>query len=191
VSPTLGLVRFIVLLQVSFWWSSNAARLPRFVALQITLVFVVGNTAGFAPLGLPSVYLAAVDAVDVQVSRRLERELNEAKAQLAEWDTLADVHHNVQPGDGSGEEKPPSPSSIREHIQYLQKEWDDAEVRISTVTVERDALLAACKEVVPNSVSEWAELGVQNPIAIACHITYGEAIKLRDAIAKVETGAGA
>ena len=49
---------------------------------------------------------------------------------LAEWKGLRDVSFQIFPGfDGMGEEADPTPASIREHLAYLQKEWDDAERR--------------------------------------------------------------
>ena len=63
-------------------------------------------------------------------ARKLEREL---KA----WRALRDVSFQIVPGEhGGGEERDPSPNSIRKHLAYLQDEWDNAEHRLAAISSE-------------------------------------------------------
>ncbi len=53
------------------------------------------------------------------------------RSYLARWQTLEDVHTNVVPGNGDGEEVAATPESVRTHLKYLEGEWDAAEKRIA------------------------------------------------------------
>lgn len=59
---------------------------------------------------------------------RMER----MEQELMEWRDLRDVSETLVPGpDGLGEIVDPTPKSIREHLKYLQDEWDIAERRLA------------------------------------------------------------
>lgn len=72
-------------------------------------------------------------SVNEELTQQLTAELGVTKAlrlELADWRALRDVSHNVVPGDdGMGEERDPTPASVRDHLNYLQAEWDGAEKR--------------------------------------------------------------
>jgi len=80
---------------------------------------------------------------------------------------------------------------ISDFARQLERELNEAKAELVRVTEERDALLAACKEAVPVWSDDVWQFAKRNPTALAQEITYGEAIMLRDAIAKVETGENA
>ena len=66
---------------------------------------------------------------------RLAREM---ELELEEWKALRDVSCQVVPGNGDGLEVAPTPKSIREHLNYLQEEWDNAERRIAALIVSQN-----------------------------------------------------
>ncbi len=72
-------------------------------------------------------------SVNEELTQQLTAEPGVTKAlrlELADWRALRDVSHNVVPGDdGMGEERDPTPASVRDHLNYLQAEWDGAEKR--------------------------------------------------------------
>lgn len=65
-----------------------------------------------------------LDGPHWDVNSQVERAYKELEA----WHSLRDVSTHFVPGnDGMGEEIDPTPASVRDHLKYLQTEWDDAE----------------------------------------------------------------
>lgn len=66
--------------------------------------------------------------------------LIEAQAEIARLRTeiaaFQGLMTNVVPGDGSGEEVPATPESLRAYIKELQDEWDGAEKRLAAARAE-------------------------------------------------------
>ena len=64
----------------------------------------------------------------------LSRVVTPLLEELDSWKALRDVSTRMVPGeDGGGLELDPTPDSIREHLAYLQGEWDTAEKRIAVL----------------------------------------------------------
>jgi hypothetical protein len=64
----------------------------------------------------------------------LQARIAKLEEKLAEWEGLRDVSQNIVPGmDGMGEEADPTPHTVREHLTYLQAEWDAAELRAGKI----------------------------------------------------------
>lgn len=82
----------------------------------------------------PGVFLVCAD-----FARQLERELSDAKGELEDWDGLAKEYFQMVPGEhGEGEEIPGTPKSIRQAVNSLEEEWDNAERRVGKA--ERELL---------------------------------------------------
>ena len=77
-------------------------------------------------------------------ARKMAEFASELEGELEEWASLSDVSTQMVPGDGSGLEVGPTPNSIRDHITYLQGEWDGAEKRLGDAQRELEALGKAC-----------------------------------------------
>lgn len=64
-------------------------------------------------------------------------ELAALKTRVAEF---GKVHANIVPGNGEGVEVPATPESIKSAIDYLQSEWDGAEIRATEIEQQNKAL---------------------------------------------------
>lgn len=86
----------------------------------------------------------------------LKRESDARAEELNAWKALSDVSTNITPGDNGAIEIPPTPDSIRDHLKYLQEEWDGAERRLATVEAENTKLR---KALAPSAETKAAYMG--------------------------------
>lgn len=99
-------------------------------------------------------YTAPADSeADVLFARIVQLEKKQA-----EWEALEDVSTQVVPSDGHGLEVGPTPKSIREHLAYLQDEWDAAERREGALRRAAKAVTDAWEVTGPSPATHYRAL---------------------------------
>jgi hypothetical protein len=98
-----------------------------------------------------------------------------AENAIAAWQrVLATVHTNTVPGeDGMGEEVPATPESVRDHMTYLQSEWDAAERRAGELERERSLLADFVNRRFPIQDGPSVPWGVMLPHDRQCQSNHG------------------